>query len=341
MIFADKLIWLRKKNGWSQEELAEKLNVSRQSVSKWESAQSIPDLKKILQLSQIFDVSTDYLLKDELETIEFTQGTSDSDFFEQQTEDTPHFRSVSMEEANAFLSVKAATAPKIALATFLCILSPIPLLVLGVGEEAQVFPISENAAGGIGMISLLILVAVACTIFISCGAKTSSFAYLEKDFIELDYGVAGMVEEKKKQYKPVYTKYNIIGTCFCILSLLPMFTCLLFTESDFFMVLSLAALLLSIAIGVFFFVLAGINWESTQKLLEEEDYTRKRKRQSRYTHTISTIYWLLATAIYLFISLPANNWERTWFVWPVAGVLFPVVLAISRLIMENRRKQNL
>ena len=51
MIFADKLIDLRKKNGWSQEELAEKLNVSRQSVSKWEGAQSVPDISRIIQLS--------------------------------------------------------------------------------------------------------------------------------------------------------------------------------------------------------------------------------------------------------------------------------------------------
>lgn len=54
MILADKIIRLRKKNGWSQEELAERLKVSRQSVSKWEGAQSVPDLDKILQLSKIF-----------------------------------------------------------------------------------------------------------------------------------------------------------------------------------------------------------------------------------------------------------------------------------------------
>ena len=47
MIFADKLIALRKKAGWSQEELAQQLNVSRQSVSKWEGAQSVPDLDKL------------------------------------------------------------------------------------------------------------------------------------------------------------------------------------------------------------------------------------------------------------------------------------------------------
>ena len=48
MILADKIVRLRKKNGWSQEELAQKMNVSRQAVSKWESAQTIPELEKIL-----------------------------------------------------------------------------------------------------------------------------------------------------------------------------------------------------------------------------------------------------------------------------------------------------
>ena len=71
MILADKIIELRKKSGWSQEELAEKMNVTRQSVSKWESAQSTPDLGKILQLSGLFGVSTDYLLKDELGEAEY------------------------------------------------------------------------------------------------------------------------------------------------------------------------------------------------------------------------------------------------------------------------------
>ena len=67
MIFANKLIQLRKKNGWSQEELAEQMDVTRQSVSKWESAQSIPDYEKMIRLSHLLGVSIDYLLKDEME----------------------------------------------------------------------------------------------------------------------------------------------------------------------------------------------------------------------------------------------------------------------------------
>lgn len=59
MILADKIIALRKKAGWSQEELAQQLGVTRQSVSKWEGVQSIPDLDKILQMSRIFANNTD------------------------------------------------------------------------------------------------------------------------------------------------------------------------------------------------------------------------------------------------------------------------------------------
>ena len=67
MILADKIILLRRRKGWSQEELAERLGVTRQSISKWEGAQSAPELDKILKMSEVFGVSCDFLLKDELE----------------------------------------------------------------------------------------------------------------------------------------------------------------------------------------------------------------------------------------------------------------------------------
>ena len=66
MLLADKIVTLRKRAGWSQEELAAQLGVSRQSVSKWEGAQSVPDMQKVVQMSRLFGVTTDYLLKEEL-----------------------------------------------------------------------------------------------------------------------------------------------------------------------------------------------------------------------------------------------------------------------------------
>ena len=120
MTFSDKLIALRKKAGWSQEELAERLNVSRQSVSKWESAQSMPDIDKILQLSSLFSVTTDCLLKDTQDDPQPAAAQTPS----------PLPR-VTLAQAEDYLTKAQANAPQMALATALCIVSPIPLLALG------------------------------------------------------------------------------------------------------------------------------------------------------------------------------------------------------------------
>lgn len=62
MTFGEKLQALRKARGWSQEELATQINVSRQALSKWESGASVPDTENVVALSRLFGVSTDYLL---------------------------------------------------------------------------------------------------------------------------------------------------------------------------------------------------------------------------------------------------------------------------------------
>ncbi len=68
MKLSDKIIQLRKSNGWSQEDLAEKMNVSRQAISRWENGTALPDSNNILQLSKLFDVTADYLLNDDYES---------------------------------------------------------------------------------------------------------------------------------------------------------------------------------------------------------------------------------------------------------------------------------
>ena len=130
MILADKITEERKKNGWSQEELADKLGVSRQAVSKWESAGSVPDLQRVIQLAEIFWVSTDYLLRDEADQKEISVCTYSE-------EGLKPIRRVSMEEANSFLNMKKRGAPVIANATAMCILSPVLLIILGTCEYSE------------------------------------------------------------------------------------------------------------------------------------------------------------------------------------------------------------
>ena len=336
MILADKIITLRKKNGWSQEELAEKLNVTRQSVSKWEGAQSVPDLNKILLMSRIFEVSTDYLLKDELEEPDGTQNTEslETGGFE---ESVPA-RRVSMEEARAFLDIKEKLAGKIAFAVSLCIVSPVCLIFLGAAQETGRISISENMAAGAGLLILLLAIAIAVAVFISSGIRMGQYDYLDKDRIETDYGVTGMVKDQKSEYQGTYTRYHIIGTCCCILAATPLFTMLMFTEEDFMMEMAVCVLLFIVAIGVYFFVVAGVRWESMQKLLQEGDYTIDNKKNEAAFEPVSKAYWLVATAIYLGYSFYTNAWEISWIVWPVAGVLFAAVKVIYVASVRNKHK---
>lgn len=320
MIFADKLILLRKKAGWSQEELAEQMDVTRQSVSKWEGAQSVPDLDKMIRLSELFGVSTDYLLKDEMEDVEHI-GSS---------KDTPSLKRVSMEEANAFLSVKGRTAQTIAYAVFLCILSPIALLILAAINQSTAGALSEGVACGIGMIVLIILVAIAAVLFVSSGSQTAPFAYLEKETFETEYGVSGMVKERKAQYKDLHAKNQIAGTCLCITALIPLFVGVLVdADNDLFLMGMLSLSFLIAGVGVMCFVRTGIIWASYEKLLQEGEYSEENKGKSSFSSAVYTTYWVLATAVYLGYSLSSNNWGRSWIIWVVAGVLFRAVVAIT------------
>ena len=181
MIFADKLIALRKQHGLSQEQLAEKLNVSRQSVSKWEGAQSIPDINKIIQLSQIFGVSTDYLLKDELE--------NEKDEYIETGEKSEELKYVSMEDANEFLNITQSIATYISIGVLICILAPIPLIVLAVLSEAGTLSFSEEQTAMVGVSVLLAMIAVAVALFIISGMKANKYEYLDTELIDTEYGV--------------------------------------------------------------------------------------------------------------------------------------------------------
>ena len=331
MILADKIINLRKKNGWSQEELAEKLGVTRQSISKYEGAQSIPDLDKILKLSEIFGVTTDYLIKDELEEEEYAA----SQMQENESESDRSVHKVTMEMANEYLQIIDWSAGKTAFATMLCILSPIVLLMLGAMSEMPNYHISENAAAGIGICVLIVLIAIAVTIFILCGMKTKKYEYMEKEDIETAYGVSGMVKEKRDAYHSPYVTQLVIGITCCICSVIPLFGTLAVSESDFYMVSAVCMLLTLVAIGTYFIVRSAAKMNAVNQLLEEEDYTRQKKHENKKMSGPVMVYWLIATAIYLAWSFTTNDWDRTWIIWPVVGVLFPAFYAIVNGIRKK------
>lgn len=319
MILADKIIEERKKNGWSQEELASKLGVSRQAVSKWESSGSIPDLQRILQMSELFGVTTDYLLKDEIEEEPLNE------YVETKT------IKVSMEEANQYLDMKSRGSRIVGNATSLCILSPVPLIVLGTMTE-------DHTLVGFGLVFLLMLVAIAVFLFVNYGLHESHMQHLEKESFETEYGVSGMVRERREQYEPTFTRNIAIGVVLCILSVIPTIMAGVMEVEDYMSGISVGLLLIIVSIGVNILIRAGMIKSSYDTLLQEGEYTIEEKHLKKKTDAFSGAYWCLIVAIYLGWSFWTNNWKFTWIIWPVAGVLYATVLGMVKMTIEGRGK---
>lgn len=326
MLLADKIVTLRKRAGWSQEELAAQLGVSRQSVSKWEGAQSVPDMQKVVQMSRLFGVTTDYLLKEELGEPEPAP-----------TEPDALLRCVTMEQAADYLALRQAAAPKLALATLLCVLSPVALLLLAALSDRPGAALSENAAAGIGLCVLLVLVAVAVAVFITCAAQVKAYAFLESEPFETAYGVTGMVRERRAAFAPRHTRGKVVGTVLCILSAVPLFIAVCLDGPDLLYVGAVCLLLVLAGVGSAVLVSGGVYWAAMDRLLEEDDYARPRKRQNGVVGAVSAIYWLTATAAYLLWTF--GPWwdaqpQDTWILWAVAGVLYGAVMALVRGIRK-------
>lgn len=354
MKLAEKIMTLRKQRGWSQEELAQQLSVSRQSVSKWESGASVPDLDKILKMSEIFEVSTDTLLKEELDlnernivfadmqneqmktdTSDMVNAVNEQNGRQQFGEDTrseeiqAHY--VSMQEAKDYLEWAKHKAPWIAFGTFLCVLSPVCLLMLSGMAEYKVLPITEDMAGGMGIAILLGMVAVAVAIFIIKGAHQERFYFFETQHLVADEEVRVMVLEKKQEFAPLSRKCIVAGVLLSILSVVPMMLMTAFSMPDIYYIYSLGVLLIFVAIATFFFVWSGTITGSHQILLEEEDYSLKNKQNSGRRKQVSRVYWCSVTAIFLAVSFLTNRWDLTWIIWACAGVLYGAVSAIMSL----------
>lgn len=319
MIFGDKILTLRKKSGMSQEELADKLGVSRQSISKWESSQSIPDLNRILDLGKIFGVSTDYLLKDEMEAVEF------SDF----DESSAKVVKVSIDDTNSFLSAKAKEGRSVALGVAICILSPVLLILLAGLSEYSTWglSVSESFASGVGVTVLLIMITAAVALFIISDSNMKRYKYLEKGEFELEYGVSGIIGTKRDAYDGKHTATTVLGVALCIMSVVPLILAGVFETGDMLKIAFTALLLIIIALAVYLFIISGSKMSGYDLLLKDGEYTPQNREQEKKKAHLGGIYWTLITAIYLGWSFIANDWRVSWVVWPVAGLLFAAICA--------------
>ena len=328
MILAEKIAMLRRRTGLSQEELAEKMQVSRQSVSKWESGTSIPDLEKILRLSTLFGVSTDFLLKDELNE----QALSDAPGPDTDP-DAP--RTLTIEEVNDCVALYKRQAGRIAVAVAALILSPAPLMMLL--SQTNTGRITEGLALAVGLGVLLLIIAVAVAVLILTGLPLNRYEYLEKEPFCLAYGVEGVLLHRKEELEPRFRISVALGVVLFILSVAPV-TLAGVLKAPGEVVLALVCLLTAlVALGVAIILRVGLVYGCLNRLLQLGDYTPDNKRLEKRLEPFTIAYWCVATAVYLLWSFLTELWDFTWLVWPVAGVIFPAIYTVLRGILGRRK----
>ena len=268
MILADKILELRKQNGWSQEELADKLGVSRQAISKWEGAQSIPDMERIIALSRLFGVTTDLLVKDELDIM---GKNGDADENACQEEAGVRMRVIELEEAAAYIAHRISYAAYVALGVLLCILAAIPVI----GSKFLLFPaVKAQVAETLGLAFSVAIVTVAVAIFIIQGFREKRYQYLEKENFETAYGVDSVLKERLERFLPSYLLQTVSGVVLCMVAFIfliisdvvPQFYQL---SSGLFVVIAITL----VAVAVYLFVQANIIRSSYYCLLKPVSYT--------------------------------------------------------------------
>lgn len=341
MILAEKIMELRKKKGWSQEQLGEWLDISRQSVSKWESGASIPDLDKIVKMSQIFSVSTDYLLKDEIESPEGNLQTDiDSDKEAENGYGASKGRSVTLEEANKYMDMAKRSSKGTALGMFLCILSPVCLLLISGFQQDGRIRMSDERAGAAGLIILMVLVMAGVALLVMERMKLSGFRYLDEEGISLKYGVRGIVEKRREDFEQTHRRCTVLGVALCIISVIPLMTVGTFVDNDMYSILCLALLIVLAAVAVYLFVWSGCIYGSFRKLLQEGEYAKEKKAIKKRTAFLNGVYWAGVLAAFLILR-SSNIYDESEYnilgvYWIVAVLFYIVIRGMLGAVMERR-----
>ena len=326
MNLSERITEQRRIRGWSQEELAYRLGVSRQAVSKWETSQSTPDLERIIQMSELFGVTTDWLLKGEIiESYSYEEDPKQQ-----------NIRIVTREEAMDFLNQRSLKAQKIAFATMLCIVSPAPLIILAAMAEQGIPGLSDNTAALIGLIALFGMIAYAVYLFMISGAKEEPYRFLKTEPYELEAGAAERIMERKSRYMVTYHQGISTGVVLCILSVVPLLASVLL-ERDVMVVGSVGLLLVIVASGVRKIICVSMIRSGFSVLLQDEGYSVSARKENQKNDMISSTYWSIVTAGYLLWSFLSHDWHITWLVFVVAGVLYePVKMFVSSLMHVDR-----
>ena len=283
MSLAENLQYLRAREGVTQEQLAERLDVSRQSVSKWESAASYPEMDTLLKLCDMFQVDMDTLLRGSVEN--------------SLSEDTAGYDRFMTLYARKIAGGVSAIVGSVALWSFLSALGQSEML---------------------GTAMLLLVIAAAAVVFIASGMEEEHFR--KKHPVIPDFYTEPQKERFHRRYI-WYIAGGVGAILLGVVLMVLAFTVL--PEKEPYESYMGAAFLVIVACAVYFLIYGGMVEDkyNIAKYNRQNNPTPEDKSRRRRATTACSVIMILATAVFLFAGLAYYKWNWAAIIYPVGGVL--------------------
>ncbi|MBF4695552.1 helix-turn-helix transcriptional regulator [Fusibacter sp. Q10-2] len=314
----------RKEMGWSQEELADKLNISRQSVSKWESGTSTPELNKIILLADIFGVSIDTLVKDDVES-----------YVTIDPENKLKLKKMSIDDVTRYEALRNKKTRIIAKNVMICIYACVPLFFLLAMKQGGKLGISTEVSVSVGLASMFIMVSFAISGFFKADINRKDYDLFEKQNFTLEYGIKEIYQEKSKHYRPIRSRRLSISISMIIISVLLLIISGIYHFSSMNVLLMFDVMILLIGASVAIIIDTVSKYNTYQSILQEGVYSISAKQEMPLYQKYGAVYWPIIVAIYLAWSFWTMDWGTTWIVWPVSAVLFAALMGLVNLLKNK------
>lgn len=242
MQLGEKLYKLRKEKGLSQEALAETIGTTRQAISKWENGQGYPETEKLLMLSNVFEVSVDFLLKDE----KAEKGTEEKGYY------------VSRETAAGYVANEKKTSKFFGIGCSMFALAGVPYVLFQTSPACKIFGVSVCVLAGI------------IFFVISMFSSSDEYNIIKRENLLFDYAFLKSITMEYRSVKKKYTLVLAVCTIIFISGILLLASTVkgIIPLTDYH---ALAFLLL--AVGAFGFVYFSAVMEAYEVLIQNEKYT--------------------------------------------------------------------
>ena len=324
MTLQEKIIKLRKKNSWSQEDLADKLYVTRQAVSKWESGQSLPDVEKIVHMSKLFGVTTDYLLNEEMESADIIEESiaDDNKILEQA-------------DVDAYLNAEKTKSKYRAIMGSLLALSPLVYVILRICSV-------ENSAL-IGGIVAAVFLSVAIALFAISDNMVSEFKYILNGSFTLGYGVGTYVTQLQSVFrkKRQRVSFPLIAVLMLNALILLLLTFIYKNTNPMVTDISVTVSLVILSIVLPISTLSSAMLDPTRRLLKSGDYAPEYlavNKKVRFSRSIIILCALIGCCIYGFIT---EDWGKCILIGYIFCTLLCIIVEkLIKYVHEQRKEKD-